>query len=563
MGVILKPTFFKTEEQLLKEYVQLKSSELETDAQNRRSGLKNSVGGYKRAGYDILRQFFDGDQWNYVPEEGGNLRVYNFVAATVFNYAAFMTNEIPEFDVPVDEITDPIEVDRAERKEILLKEVLKDNSFPLQYESGVLSGSLLGDTFFVGPFWNQQQKKIYFSLVRKPENIKPIFSSDDFQTIIGFIWDYWMAKETAEEMFGDKLKERGVNLTEQTISDNGVSASEQTSQKMVKVQQYWDDTYMELLVGNQVADYVKHEWGFVPLIHIANLLHPTSWNGVSDAENILDAQVEYNEKNANVSDILASDAYPTIFGKNLEPVSLKASKIALIDLGDDAELIPDPRQGKTAPIQDVLQNRQKDIFNLAGLNELFYGGSGVQEASGRALSVLMQPINNRIRGKQIRWRAALQELCINIFKLMEIYVPKSKEIINGTYDVDIFFPGTLLRNVTDELNKYARKVQSRYTTMKNIGVPSPKDEEALISKEAIADGKLQAELAQIVASAQMDMQQKQQGGSGPMLNEFENQGEQPAAVKGVSEQSPISPKGNLEQQNQRKTGVPTIKSKKK
>jgi hypothetical protein len=369
-----------------------------------------------------------------------------------------------------------------------------------------------------------------------------------------------MAKEKVEELFEEQIAKRNIKLTEEPITAAGSTSSEQHSQKMVKVQQYWDDKYMLLTVNDKILDFTVHDWGFVPLVYVQNILHPLHWNGISDIENMLDAQQEYNEKNANISDIISGEAYPTIFGKNLQPISVKSGKMALIDLGDDAELIPDPRQGKTQPIEQVLQDRQKDIYNLSGLNEIIFGGATVTESSGRALSVIMQAVNNRIKGRQTRWRRALQTLSANIFILLEKYVTGGKELVGEIYDVDIFFPGTLLRNITDEINKQTRFLQSRYTTMKNMGVPSPKDEEELMKKEKLADAQLQIMIQQMLQAAMPQQPAAQPtGGSEPMMQEFENEQEQPAAVKGVKTQSPVSPKGNLAQQLQRRTGVPAVK----
>lgn len=541
-------------------YVKRKSAELETDVSNRKAGLTGKTGKtFKYAGYDKLREFFDGDQWDYSPEEGGNMRVYNFCFTIVINYTAFLTNETPEFDVPPEDITDPIEIDRAERKEIVLKEILDDNNFSSQFEDAVQGGSIVGDSFIVGPFWDKSKKRIYFSYVKKPENIRPIFSSDDYQTIIGYVRDYYLAREVAEELFGARAEEKGIRFAETLIGTPiNTNANENTSQMMVHVQEYWNDMEMSIYINDHELDYLEHKWGFVPIVYVKNIPHPTRWNGVSDIENVLDPQVEYNEKNSEVSDINKHDAYPYIFGKNLQPTNVQSGKMQLIDLGDEAELITDPRRGKPSQVETVIEKRRRDILDQSGQNEILYGGASVREATGRALSVLMQSVNNRVKGRQRRWNNALQILCRNTFRLLEIYVPKSKELINGYYKVDIFFPSTLLRNVTDEINKYSRRLQSRYTTMKNLGTPSPKDEETLIEREAITDAEIQFRAQQILSGVIQQQMNKQ--AKGPILNEGENQpGEQPAAVAGVKEQSPASPAGAVAQQGQRETGMPMVK----
>ena len=121
MAKEIKATFFNSLEDQWRNYVIKTNAELEIDCYNRKNGIKTQVGTLKYVGYTKLREFFDGDQWEYIPEAGGHLRVYNYVATTVFNYTAFMTNEPVEFDVPPQEITDPIEIARAETKETILK----------------------------------------------------------------------------------------------------------------------------------------------------------------------------------------------------------------------------------------------------------------------------------------------------------------------------------------------------------------------------------------------------------------------------------------------------------
>lgn len=546
--------------QAVKEYVLKKGTELLTDVQNRKNGIKGKTGNFTFAGYDNLRRFFDGDQWDYVPAEGSKMRVYNYVATTVLNYTAFMTNETPEFDVPPAEITDPIEIDRAEKKEHILKEILKDNKFSIQYEDACLGGSLLGDTFIVGPFWNEIEERIEINYVKNPESIRPIFSTNDYSKIIGYIRDHYMAKETAEEVYSKQLKAHPeIVLTEQPVADLvNTAEGNQGQQHMVHIQEFWNDQYMALYINTSELDFQIHNWGFVPLTYIKNIPHPKKWYGISDAENILDPQVEYNEQNSKEADIVEGEAHPTIFGKNLQPVNIQGGAMQLVDLGDDAEIIPDPRRGQPQDVAKIAEKRRRDIFDQSGLNEIVFGGASIREATGRALSVLMQSVNNRIKGRQERWRVGLKEMSANIFRLLEIYIPESKTLINEVYDVDIFFPATLLRNVTDEINKYSRKLQSRYTTMKNLGVPSPKDEEQLMEKETLTDAAIQAQAQAIMQQAIAKAQAAQSGDA--TLDEGDNQaGDQPAAVAGVSEKSPISPEGAIEQANQQTSGVPTVK----
>ena len=559
MAKEIKATFFNSLEDQWRNYIIKTNAELEIDCYNRKNGIKTQVGTLKYVGYTKLREFFDGDQWEYIPEAGGHLRVYNYVATTVFNYTAFMTNEPVEFDVPPREITDPIEIVRAETKETILKEILKDNEFNIQFEEAVQNGSLLGDSFILGPFYDDLNKRIYFQNVKKPENIKIVWSDDSYREMEGFIHNYYLSLEKAERIFKAQLKEKGINL----IATLMPSSDEITSQQMVEIMEYWDDERRVLIINNRLLDYTEHNWGFIPLLYVRNIPHPERPWGISDVENMLDSQVEYNEKNQDVSEILKASAFPTIFGKNLKPMQIQSGLMQLIDIGDEAELMPDPRRAGAAPIEVALNNRRGDIFNISGINEVLYGGTTVRQATGRALSVLMQSVNNRIKGRQERWSVALQRFSANIFRLLELYFG-AKDIIGGSYKVDIFFPGTLLRNVTDELNKYAREVQSQYTTMKNLGVPSPKDEQTIMKKEKLDKADLEMEIQQKAQQMMAEAVAQQRGtpATKPVQQEYEGQEEQPTAVAGVREQSATTPEGEITQGMQRQTGIPTITKRK-
>ena len=561
-------------EQTLKDYVIRVDADLETDVSARLYGLRTNLGdrgGLKSAGYKVLREFFEGDQWNKSKPHGGVMRTYNYCATTVFNYTAFLAGEPPEFDVPPEDITDEISVAIAEAQEEYLYEVLKQNRFSIQWEESVMVGSELGDSFFIGPFYNPNEKKIWFSMVKKPEYIRSIFSTRDYNEITGFIHHYRVTQAKAEELWGDKIIERGIKLNPTRLSTSStVSEAESYQMEMVDIMQYWDANYMILMIGDStgknVIDYSEHNHGFVPLIYVKNIIHPNYSHGISDLETMLDAQVEYNESASYASDVLRAEALPHIFGKNLDISEFSSGVAQIIDTGDESEVFPNPMAGSSAPWEMHTQNRQKDIYGLSGINEIMYGGPRVREATGRALSVLMQGVQNRIKGRQERWRIALKQLTAGILRLTELYVPGGKELVQGRYEVDIFFPSTLMRNVSEEINKFQGKLQSQTTTMKNIGIPSPMREKKLMIKEldepkmAIEisrNAQLSIQLEQILAEMQAAKQQAQAGPGGqPQLQDGE-EGEQPVSAPGVPQGTPVSSEGAVNQSAQQ-GGAPSM-----
>jgi len=552
----LKINFGRTKEEEWKSYVIEKLSETESEYGNRLYGIKNSIAsGYVMAGYENLRKFFEGDQWDFVPEGGGSAKVYNLCANTVWIYTAFMTNEPVEFDVPPLDKKDPVENARAEAKEKILMQILEDNRFDTMFEEAVEIGSELGDTFILGPFVRDPENpRIVFNRVKRPENIRLIWKDDSYDEITGFIHSYAVTKEVADKMFGEKAKARGINLndTQQSPSD------EHSSIPMVNIVEYFDEERFIQIVSNHLLDYVEHKWGFIPILYVKNIPHPNRPYGISDLENLLDPQKEMNEKMTNLSKVVTDEANPKLFGKNLSPTTINSGATELIDLGDDAEFLPDPRKSGVPPLEQIINTVRGMSNELSGIPQVLTGGNTSVEFSGRALAVFMQPINNRIKGRQKRWKYALKYFCGNIFRLIELYYPKYKKLIGGVYDIDVYFPGTLLRSITDEINKFNGKLQSQYTTMKNLGVPSPKDEQAIMKKE-LEDPNITVEISrnpqlqlELSGTLQKLMQQKQQQASTePMLNEGENKEAQPKAMAGAPQQSALSMAGAMRQTAQR------------
>jgi len=557
-------------------YVAKKDAELDTETTERVNGTQNKTGaGLKYVGYTMLREFFDGDQWDYVPESGKTVEVMNFCRMTVKNYSAFLTQEQPEIDIPPKDVMDDIEIARVVEQEKILNEIFKDNKFYDKFYDGVQNGSILGDTIFVGPFWDDVKKRIWFTNVKRPEFIRILFSDSEYTDIIGYVYHYEQSLEKIWQQHGTELQGLGYGnieafghqgtFTETNITTNGRTVK----QKMGTIREFWDENVRTLEVAGIPLKYEEHNYGFIPIMYVKNMPHPTNNYGVSDIEDLIEPQKNYNEMSSEMRDIIKQVAYATLFGKNLDVEEIKSGQTRIYDLGADSEVFPDPRNTNYPFLQTYLQDKKQDVDISSGIPDVFQGGKGVKDVTGRALSVLMTPINNSVRGKEKRWTTGLQTLVRNIFILLEKKVPGANLLIQGHYDCDVFFPGTLVRDINDEINKFAQKLQSQYTTMKNIGIASPKDEQILMKKE-LKDKAIMAEISRnpqmqlqfLMEAMQMEQQANQRGqvqrsnSAGARLSEGDNQpGDSPMSSPGVPVGTAISP----EQAASQVAGVPNIR----
>lgn len=531
-------------------------------------------------GYKTLRDFYRGRQWTFKKDGNGTMRTYNYCFTIVENMTAFLTNEAPQMSCPADDISKPLERSLAEGRSRILRAIHDENDLSLVFQRAVRTGSINGDSFVFGPiptFKTGDDGAKTFDAIRywnieKPENIRPIWKDDNFNELAGFVKQYRLDLETAKRLFASEIKEHDLRVVEDRAIDNITSDPIPTEVPMCTVREYWDDRDYALMLGasSVPVHYMRHDWNFVPGQYVPNIHLPGESHGTSDLENELDAQMEYNERASDLADIIKEIAQPTYWGKNLDNITeVRSGQKVIYSVGDDAEINAMPKSGQTAPVQEYLQDRKNDIIGLSGLNSVLYPGSQVLGATGRALSVIMQGVNNKVSLRKEWWIRAWKEINKGILFLAEIYVPDAASVIDGHYRTDVFISSVLLRDVNEEINKFQSKLQSLTTTQQNIGVPNPSEEQKLM-KEELQDEVLATEIAKqpgllhqiLQEKIQQQAAQDAQGGAAPgqpaaapiPIGGPANNEPQPRPVAGRP--SPVSPAGAIAQRAQR-SGAPT------
>lgn len=555
----------------------------EIEGQLRHDWTKRVYGDGVYSGYQTLRDFYKGKQWSYRKEGGGTMRTYNYVFTIVENMTAFLTNEPPQMSCPPERQDDPMLRIIAEGKTKLLNEIHEENSVGLVFQRAVRTGSITGDAFIFGSIptfkTDDQGNKTFDSIrywsVEKPETIRVIWKDDNFSEIAGFIKHYRISVAVAKKMFAKEIKDKNIKVTpDQDVETTGEAPV--TDVPMVTVKEYWDEEEYLLMFNadNKPIHYIKHGWGFIPLHYVPNIHLPGEPKGTSDIEHELDPQQEYNERTSDLADIIKEMAHPAYWGKNLDNLTeVRSGQAVVYQVGEDGEINAMPKSGETFPLEQYLGDRKNDMIALSGLNQVLYPGSQVLQATGRALSVVMQGVNNKVSLRKEWWVKAFKDLNKTILFHAEQHIPNAKKLITGNYKTDVFISSVLLRSVADEISKFQAKTQSLTTTQKNIGINNPSEEQKLM-KEELQDEILATEIAkqpgllhQILAERIQLMNQASGGGvtgagmggingNQPPLQNPEDiaSGGGTAPAPGVA--SPVSPQGAIAGAAARRGGVP-------
>jgi hypothetical protein len=256
---------------------------------------------------------------------------------------------------------------------------------------------------------------------------------------------------------------------------------------MINRSEFWTDKIMAIFIEDELIDYYWHDWGFVPLEYIKNTYVPNHPYGKSDIEDAIDPQLFYTRVNNDLANALKFLSTINLKGKNLDGMEVLVHGLSKIfNMPDDGELDPIARAGDPYAASNFVSGRRQAILDVTGTSESLMSSIQSGQVSGRSMSMALQSVIRKISPRIKRYQKALRSLNTNIFKLLEIYFPETKEIIMGDYTNEVSIISTLLRNIIDELNKLQSGVQSLTTTQKNLGIPQPKIEQKRM-KQDLAD----------------------------------------------------------------------------
>lgn len=447
---------------------------------------RNGGSGYQFVGYTQLERFYRGDQWLADEPKGASQRTDNYCAVIVDNISSLIFDDQPEVNCPTADPSDELLEIKAEMKETLINRVYKDNDSEVEFDEWAKTASLYGDGFIKGPWMEKDGSdgwKIKFAHVENPGSIRLIYADAGFKKLLGFIDESKISLTKAKMIYGEVCKKKGINLSKEIKTASENRSDSDTNIPMVAIGEYWTDKIFSVFINDKLVDYSFHNWGFVPLEHIKNIYVPNHPYGKSDIEDVIDPQLMFNRTNNDLANLLRWISTINFWGKNLEGMqALVAGLSRMYSLPDDGELHTFEKPGDPYITNTFQQQRRSAIIELSGVSEAMLSSSQLSVSSGRALALAFQGTVRKLNPRFKRYSVALKHLNRNILKLYELYFPKTKLIIDGNYDNEVFISATILRNIIDTLNKLQSGIISLDTAQREAGIKQPKVEQKVMKK---------------------------------------------------------------------------------
>jgi hypothetical protein len=293
-------------------------------------------------------------------------------------------------------------------------------------------------------------------------------------------------------------------------------------------------TYTELIRSDIIREYVNDELiderpnvlGVIPIVHMAN--HPASGSpwGLSDVQDLITLNRQYNETATDIADIVNYHAAPITVVIGAKPSQLEKGTNRVWSIGNKDVDIHNLENGVDLqwPLE-VLHTLKIGMHEMTGVPESALGQSqAISNTSGVALAIQFLPLMQKFELKKIQYGKGLQkvnELALKTLFIFEpettLYNPDTEGIIKEgqplavdptdplLYFSDIDWPSPLPVDRLIKLNEIMAMMnmdlESRRGALKDLGEQFPDDKLQEIYDElhddAIRDGALRMLRTQI------------------------------------------------------------------
>jgi len=285
-------------------------------------------------------------------------------------------------------------------------------------------------------------------------------------------------------------------------------------------------TYTEIITDDVIEEYVNDEMidsrpnplGQVPIVHIPNTLISSSPWGLSDVQDILLLNRQYNEISTDIADIINYHAAPVTIITGAKASNLeKGPKKVWGGLPKDARV--ENLVGGTEALPQALaylESIKRSMHELTGVPEQALGQfMAISNTSGVALAIQFQPMMQKYGQRKMQYGQGLKkinELALRTLFTFEPdtlkYDPETSGVIEDAeemqvlaldpadpliYMTDVDWPAPLPVDKLIALNeiqaKMALGLESKRGALKTLGEEFPADKAEEIFKELVEDAK--------------------------------------------------------------------------
>ena len=305
-------------------------------------------------------------------------------------------------------------------------------------------------------------------------------------------------------------------------------------------------TYTELLTETAIEEYINDEQidsrpnplGEIPVVHIPNMPVASSPWGLSDIQDVIPLNREFNEKATEISDIINYHGAPVTVLIGAKASNLEKGPKKVWAIGNkDAKIENLTMDTNFAGMLGYMELLKQAMHEQTGVPQAALGQmQPISNTSGTALSVQYQPLMNRYHLKGLQYSEGLRR--INELVILHLVIKEPAALIYNpllagvapkpdqltqldpadplTYRSEVRWPSPLPMDLLVKINevqaKMALGLESKRGALRDLGEQFPEQKLQEIFEELMEDTKEQGALDLV----RMQMQQIQMAATGLM-----------------------------------------------
>jgi hypothetical protein len=405
---------------------------------------------------DRLRRYkerldiYQGKQWQGRERPGEKRLTFNYARVVIDNLTSYLMSGVKIVIDPADDT--PEAQAKARRLEKALQAVYEDNGLEQLDLETETDCAVLGDACY--------------KVMRDAESGQVRVTAPDIQGI--YVWSrpdgvgmwqvaarYTIGADEAQSLYGIKPKGKTAAIVE-----------------------LWTAQDFELWLDDTRIEQKPNPYGFIPFIIFPNLREPKQYWGISDLEQIIEPQREFNRAMSQLSRILELSGNPIAVLENVESSEDIAVKPGAVwNIPEDAKAyLLDLLQGGGVQLHiDYINLLYRALHDVSESPRAAFGGTE-KDLSGVALEIELQPLLQKVNRKRAIRTVVYAERARMILRLLEKY---GGEDIGGCRVRVVWgpvLPRDTARIVAGEQVMVQGGIHSRRTAMDELGVKDPERE---------------------------------------------------------------------------------------
>jgi len=455
--------------------------------------------GQRNTEYTALRKAFDGDfptQTMTLATGVGEINdrrvvAYNMVNSATRRFMDEMSSPIRIQGIPRG--VDERDLELSEKRQKALTRLVDEEQIQLKIIQAAYHQSLLDKAIWhVRP---DPKKKLLVSIdLITPEYYFPLPQSSN-----------WVNKKAVLYSWV-KMDMENAELNSDPMGSNYHSGGQDAN----RIIEYWDTDWFIRVEGGKETLSINHQMGEILFEEAHNIPVPDRHRGQGDADQSVGLNELLNQMYSDQADVLAYMANPIIVvrGSAQQGSNLTFGPRAIWQMERDASAEILTWAGAPPSFEAQILRTMQAIEDNTGISSPAFGREIPAGVSGETVRSILAGFNTRVGTKQQLMGLALSRVFRLVQGIWETQFPNKTITIpgegngeegailkpsemKGFYDVRVVFePQNETVRVFTELQKMKEKVQSRLTTMRNLGVINPAEEYRRIVIEQMFDAAL-------------------------------------------------------------------------